>query len=438
MEVMRKALRLTLIALLVAGITSVAYLAGYGAGMEGPSGSVSAQGEEEAPDQAATDDDAATPPGDSVAGGENPAAFDVFWESWHILQHSYYGELPDAEALTYGAIRGVLGLLEDEHTSLLEPEQAAGWMSSLHGTFEGIGALVDTWPDGGVLIVEPFRGQPAWEAGLRPGDVILAVDDVDVTQISLDEAILLILGVSGSSVRLLILRPDTAESFEVQVVRSHIRVPVVRSEMLDQDIAYIRLSEFTSQAPDELEAELTALLGQQPGAVILDLRGNPGGLLSSAVEVGGLFVPGDIVVQRDQQGQEQRMGAERHPLIEDLPLVVLVNGGSASASEIVAGAIQDYQRGVLLGEQTFGKGSVQTPYTLADGSLLRVSTAHWFTPGGRAIHEVGLTPDVLIELSLEDSDSRLDPQLERAIQILSAAISAGSMEATSEPTLPSP
>jgi len=400
MEVMRKVLRLTLIALLVAGITSVAYLAGYGAGMQGPSGLGAVQVEEDAPVLADTsdvvDDDAAMPSVDS-ASHERPASFDVFWESWHILQHSYYGELPDEEDMTYGAIRGVLGLLEDKHTSLLEPEQADAWTSSLHGTFEGIGALVDTWPEGGVLIVEPFRGQPAWEAGLRPGDVILAVDDVDVTEISLDEAILLIRGASGSSVRLLVLGADGTEPFTVQVVRSRIRIPVVVSEMLDQHVAYVRLTEFTSQAADELEAELIALIEQEPGGLILDLRGNPGGLLSAAVEVGGLFVDGDIVIQRDQAGQEQYLAADRSPVGEGIPLVVLINGASAS-----------------------------------------VSTARWFTPEDRAIHGAGLTPDILVELSLDDLESGQDPQLERAIEILSAPMPEGFMEADGGSTLPRP
>ena len=439
MEVIRRALRLTVIALLVAAITSVAYLAGYGAGTEGVSAPAQVQVEKVAPwptdiGSAA----AATPSRDSVPDDARPSSFDVFWESWHILQHSFYGDLPDDEEMTYGAIRGVLDLLGDKHTSLLEPEQANAWTSSLHGTFEGIGALVDTWSEGGILIVEPFREQPAWEAGLRAGDVILAVDDVDVTDMSLDQAILLIRGVSGSSVRLSILRPSAPAPFDVQVVRSRIQVPVVRSEMLDQGIAYVRLSEFTSQAPDELESALTALIEQEPVGLILDLRGNPGGLLSSAVEVGGLLVDGDIVSQRNQKGLDQSLAADRSPVIEDTPLVVLVNGASASASEIVAGAVQDYERGVLVGEPTFGKGSVQTPYPLADGSLLRVTTAYWFTPMGRAINEEGLTPDVLVEVNLEDIDPHQDPQLQRAIEILSASMLDQFMEATGGSTLPRP
>ena len=412
MQVIHRLLRLSATALLVATITATAFFAGYGAGTKVSAYPIAPATENHNP--AMGEPEAAAAP--SVATDSSP--FDVFWEAWRALQSDYYGELPDEQEMTYGAIRGVLSLLDDRYTAFLDPQQAAQWSASIHGSFEGIGALVDEWPDGGVLIIEPFEGQPAWEAGLRRGDVILAVDDQEVTERSLSEAISLIRGPKGTTARLLILRPGEPELFEVEVVRDRIRIPVVKSEMLEGHIAYLRLMEFTAKAPGEVKTALQALLILQPKGLIFDLRGNPGGLLASAVEVASFFVEGDILIERAGDGEEQHYPAKGQPLIGDVPLVVLVNGGSASASEIVAGAIQDNGRGLLVGEQTFGKGSVQMPQTLSDGSMLRMTISRWFTPNGRAIHGEGLAPSVVVEFRPEDAEEERDPQLDRAVDIL--------------------
>jgi len=391
-------------ALLAASITTVAFFVGYGAALSGAAHPISSTFEG---DQAAKAPLAAN------------SQFDIFWEAWHTLEEAYYGQLPNEREMTYGAIRGVLGLLGDRYTVFLTPEQAELWSADIHGSFEGIGAVVDEWPGGGVLIVKPFEGLPAWKAGLRHGDVILAVDGQDVTQMSLTEAISLIRGPEGTTVRLLIRRHGEPEPFEVEVVRARVEVPVVESRMLEGDIAYLRLMEFTARSPEKVKLALEALLTPKPKGLILDLRGNPGGLLDAAVEIGSYFVPsGDILIERSKEGEERHYPAKGRPLIGDVPLVVLVDSASASASEIVAGAIQDSGRGLLVGEQTFGKGSVQTPYTLSDGSMLRVTTARWFTPGGRAIHGEGLKPDIVVELTPEDAKAGRDPQLDRAVELL--------------------
>jgi len=412
MPTIRKILKLTATGFLVAGVTISAYFAGFGAGTR-----VQAYPGAPAPEDSVPEIGAQVPATQSSIDEDSPP-FGVFWEAWHLLEDSYYGDLPEEQAMTYGAIRGVLGLLDDRHTTFLDPGQAAVWQTELHGAFEGIGAVVDEWPEGGVLIVEPFDDQPAIKAGLRSGDVILAVDGQDVTEMDLDAAISLIRGPAGSAVRLLVRRPDVERSFEVEVVRGRVQIAAVRSAMLEDGVGYLRLNEFTSRAPGEVETALEALTALQPRGLVFDLRGNPGGLLSSAVEVASFFVGGDIVVERSEGGVEQHYPAEGEPLTTDVPLVVLVNGRSASASEIVAGAIQDNGRGLLVGEQTFGKGSVQTPYTLSDGSMLRVSTARWFTPNDRAIHGVGLVPDVVVEIAPGDMEAGRDPQLERALDIL--------------------
>lgn len=352
------------------------------------------------------------------AGGE-PEHFGVFWEAMEALRKDFYGEMPTDQELTYGAIRGVLDLLGDENTSLLDPESAEFFTSDLSGSFEGIGARVDLAPGGGVLVVEPFEGQPAFEAGIQRDDVIIRVDGVDVTQMSLSEAIQLIRGPRGTQVRLTIKRPTEPDLIEITVTRARIDVPVVTTEMLEGGIAYLRLAEFNGRSPELVRRALRDLLQNDPKGLILDLRGNPGGLLDAAVEVASQFVgEGNILIERFKDGKETPYPARRGGLATEIPLAVLINEGSASASEIVAGAIQDAGRGPLIGKATFGKGSVQVPHRLSDGSLLRVTTARWFTPKGRGIEEEGLQPDIEVDRTLEDRAAGRDPQLDRAVEYL--------------------
>ncbi|MDW8098017.1 MAG: S41 family peptidase [Anaerolineae bacterium] len=350
---------------------------------------------------------------------KQPEEFRVFWEAWHALQRDFYGELPSNQEMTYGAIRGVLELLDDENTTFLDPQSAEFFNTDLSGTFEGIGARVDTAPGGGVLIVEPFEGQPAYEAGIRRGDIIIEVDGQDVTDMPLGDAIQLIRGPKGTKVRLLIKREGEPDPIEVEVVRARIEIPIVESKMLDHGIAYLKLGEFNGRSPELVRRALRELLRQKPKGLILDLRGNPGGLLDAAVEIGSQFVgKGNILIERFKDGKEQAYPARPGGLATNIPLVVLVNDSSASASEIVAGAIQDAGRGPLIGVTTFGKGSVQVPHRLSDGSMLRVTIARWFTPKGRGIDGIGLEPDIVVERTPEDRAAGRDPQLDRAVEYL--------------------
>lgn len=329
-----------------------------------------------------------------------------------------YGELPNPTELSYEAIDGITFLLDDEYTGLMDPETAAAFNEGLSGSFEGIGARVSEAPDGGVRIEEPFEGQPAWNAGLRRGDVILAVDGVDITRMDLGEAIKLIRGPKGTKVRLLVQSPGQ-EPREVEIVRDRISIPVVEYRMLDNGIAYLRLGEFSSPATRQVRKALKELLANDPAGLILDLRGNPGGFLHTAVDISSEFIgDGVILVERFKDGREQVYRANGRGIATDVPLVVLVDEASASASEILAGAVQDNGRGILIGTPTFGKGSVQVPHELSDGSLLRVTTALWFTPGGRQINGQGLDPDIEVERTLEQRAAGEDPQLDRAIEYL--------------------
>jgi carboxyl-terminal processing protease len=357
-----------------------------------------------------------SPPG----AGENEV-FALFWETWAIIQRDFYGELPTDEELTYGAIRGATNMLDDPYTAFVEPAAAEHRRQTDSSSYEGIGALV-TMEDGQLVIAEPFRDQPADRAGLRSGDIVIQVDDTPIENMSLYEAIALILGPAGSQVRLTIVR-EGEEPFEVEVTRAVIDIPLVESEMREDGIAYVSLFQFNADATGKLREAIRDLLDQNPTALIFDLRGNPGGYLNEAVLTTGLFLPNDSVVLIERTKEDEvYLTAEDFgaagPTAPDIPMVVLVNGGSASASEIVAGALQDYGRATLVGERTFGKGSVQLLHELSNGAELRVTKARWFTPDDRAIHGEGLEPDIAVELTPEDVDAELDPQLDRAVEYL--------------------
>lgn len=346
------------------------------------------------------------------------AEFDLFWEAWDLIQRDYYGDLPTEQDLVYGAIRGAVETLDDPFTAFIEPEVAAINREDDTGSFEGIGAYV-SMEDGYLRIVSTFKGQPAEAAGLQRGDIVLEVDDTPIENMSVYEAIALIRGPSGTAVHLTILRADQ-EPFEVEIVRASIDIPVVEYEMRPDGLAYVSLTEFSSDASAKLEAALEELLEQDPEGLILDLRGNPGGWLNEAVLTTGLFLPQNslVLIERFKDQTERPYFSSNMPVSTDVPMVVLVDGGSASASEILAGALQDAGRAVLVGETTFGKGSVQWPHELSNGAELRVTVARWFTPDDRAIHGEGLEPDITVELTIEDLEAERDPQLERAVEYL--------------------
>jgi carboxyl-terminal processing protease len=392
-------LKLMVVALLVALTTSVAFFAGFAARAS------------------------LTPEPISVAVGPTSSeqeAFYIFWESWHILERDFYGDLPDDQEMTYSAIHGVIDGLDDNYTAFLKPELAAVVREDMSGSFEGIGAVVNMNEDGQLEIVQTLEGQPAAQAGLRPGDIVLAVGDTGIEEMSVFEAVALIRGPAGSVARLTIKRQDLEDPFVVEIVRQRIEMPIVESEMLDDGIAYLKLTEFNAHAASKLRDSLQSLLAEKPRGLILDLRDNPGGFLNVSVEIGSQFVgEGPILIEKLKDGQDKDYLAQGGGLAtDDPPLVVLVNGGTASASEIVAGAIQDTGRGILIGEQTLGKGSVQLSHHLSDGSELRVTIARWFTPNGRAIHEEGLAPDIQVDITEEDLEAGRDPQLQRAIEHL--------------------
>ena len=353
-----------------------------------------------------------------------PEDLGIFWEAMDLLEEDFYGELPSPHERSYGAIRGVLDTLDDRNTGFLTPTEATGFMESIEGSFEGIGALVEWAEDeGAIRIVEPFEDQPAWNAGIRRGDLIIAINGQDVADLSnLNEAINRIKGPKGTEVHLTVRRDGLEDPLEVPVTRDTIDIPVVKSELYgdNDEFAYVQLKRFSADAGAKLRAELEDLLTHETQGLIIDLRGNPGGLLREAINVTSVFLEDErVLIERFSDGTEEIYNTEGSALVpDDLPLVVLVNQGSASASEIVAGALQDVERAPLVGVTTFGKGSVQLPHTLSDESLLRVTIALWYTPSDRSINDTGLEPDIVVERTNEQIENEEDPQLDRAIEFL--------------------
>jgi carboxyl-terminal processing protease len=349
---------------------------------------------------------------------EQADQFTVFWEAWHILEKDFYGQLPTAQQMTYGAIRGVLTTLGDPYTIFVEPKPRRLEKDDLRGSFGGIGAWVSKREDG-AIVLKPMEDKPAQRAGILEGDVVIQVDDQEITpDMSLEDVILLIRGPVGSMVELTISRADQPEPLVFEITREKVETPTVSWRLLDegQGLGYVSVSLFTERTNEELETALKDLEAQEATRLILDLRNNSGGLLETSIDVASQFIPDGIVLYEQRRDQEEKSyPARRGGKATDIPLVVLVNAGTASASEIVAGAIQDSGRGILIGESTFGKGSVQLVYDLSDQSSLHVTVAHWFTPNRHEITGNGLTPDIVVPLTEEDHAQDRDPQLDRAI-----------------------
>ncbi|MCS7055788.1 MAG: S41 family peptidase [Thermoflexales bacterium] len=338
------------------------------------------------------------------------------------LRTQWYGEMPSSAKLTDGAIKGLVNALGDEFTQYVEPRFAKMLNEDMTGAFEGIGATLKQTPSGAIQIVRTFPGMPADRGGVLPGDIIEAVNGVNVQGLNSTEVAAMVRGPRGTEVTLTLRRADRPRPFQVTLVRERIEIPLVSSRMVgDGSIGYISLLDFSQPASRQLEKHLREILEKQPKALILDLRDNPGGLLSQAREVGDIFLKkGVFIIERDYRGNKKVSSTTDRGIAQDIPMVVLVNGGSASAAEIVAGAMQDTGRATLIGERTFGKGSVQSPQTLSNGGQLRITIERWYTPNDRAIHGVGITPDYIVSNSPEDARDGKDPQLEAAIEFLTS------------------
>jgi carboxyl-terminal processing protease len=360
----------------------------------------------------------------SSSSANLPKLFQPFWYTWQFVHDQYVDQPVNDETLLRGAIRGMLDSLGDPHTSYMDPQQNQQTNATLQGDYEGIGAYVDN--SGSYLkIIAPMSGSPAEKAGLKSGDLIIAVDGKDMT--GLDGTVVLqkILGPAGSSVRLTIQRTGLDKPLDITILRAKILLPNTDGKMLDNNIAYVHIYTFGDNTTSELKKTLQDMMAKKPNGIILDLRNNGGGYLNTAVEVVSQFIPENKVVVYEEYGDGSRQTLKTSAgglAAGSIPLVVLVNEGTASASEITAGAIQDYKRGQLVGVTTYGKGSVQTWVTLSNNEgAIRVTTAHWLTPNQRQINKIGLKPDFEVKITQDDVNAGQDPQLNKAVELLTTA-----------------
>lgn len=359
---------------------------------------------------------------------------ETFASVFTYLDEKYYGDSkPDSTQLTYSAIRGMLGSLGDRYTRFLDPDEYKQMQQDNRGNFTGIGAELDV-KDGRIFIVEPIPNSPAEKAGLKHGDIILKVNDQLIQGLDITKVVNMIRGDKGTQVRLTIKREEVAEPVEFTITRDVIPLTIVKWRMEDKvsKIGYIELRQFNENSDQQIDKALTELESQGMQGLILDLRRNPGGLLEVAVDIASRFVSkGNVVIIQNKGGRQVALPVDpsKHDNHRMYPLVVLINEGTASASEIVAGAIQDHKAGVLVGTDSFGKGLVQTIVNV-DNCAVAITTAKYLTPSGRDVGKNKVHPDVVVEPTDEDRKNENDVQLKRAVQILQEKL--GSTQATTE------
>ncbi len=358
-------------------------------------------------------------PTTTVASTSTDELFKPFWEAWQIVHNEYLQKPLVDEKMMQGAIRGMMDSLGDPHSGYMNPTEYSDATAPLEG-YSGIGAWVNT--EGEFLtITEPMKGSPAEGAGIKAGDQIIAIDGQNMTGVLPELARQKVLGPAGTKVVLTIQRTGVEQPFDVTVTRAQISIPSTDYRMLDNNVAYIRLSAFSDTSGQDLHAALQELLAHNPKGLILDLRYNSGGYLNAAIDVGSEFLPDGVVAYEEYgDGTRDTFNVTGKGIATKIPMVVLVNEWSASASELVAGALQDRGRAQLVGVTTYGKGTVQNWIALSDNEgAIRVTIARWLTPNNRNVTGTGLTPDVEVKVTDADTQAGIDPQLNKAVEILS-------------------
>ena len=349
---------------------------------------------------------------------EKKADFNIFWDAWKVVEDKYNLEPLDYQEMVYGAIEGMVYSLGDPYTVFLDPEESEIFNEDMKGSFSGIGVEIG-FRDKLLTVIAPLKDSPGEKAGLLPGDKILKVDGEEIIGMSIDKAVSLIRGEKGTKVLLTIARDGLDELKDIEIIRDTIILKTVEWEVMENNIAHIKISQFKEETTFELDNKIGDILAIDPQGIIIDLRNNTGGYVGTVKEIAGRFLDRGEVVFIEDYGDEKSIhktiGNKR---FFDIPIVVLINEGSASASEILAGALRDNMNVKLVGRKTFGKGSVQELKHLKDGSSIKITVAEWLTPNGTIINNNGVEPDFDVEITLDDYENDRDPQLEKAISIL--------------------
>lgn len=345
----------------------------------------------------------------------------TFWKVWEELHEKFLNhENLDAQELIYGAISGMTKAAGDPYTTFLAPEEATKFEESMKGEFEGVGMEIGI-KENQITVISPLPDSPAKTAGILPGDKVLKIDGTDTSSMSIEQAVSLIRGPKGTEVTLTIFREGWEKVKDIKLVRSIIKIPTLKIEQISPDICHIEIYQFNLPLLNDFQKEVSEILKSPAKKIILDLRNNGGGYLDVVEKISGFFLKtGDTILMEDYGENREREipKARGKGELSEYPVVVLMNQGSASASEILAGALRDNRDVLLIGENSFGKGSVQEAVTLEDNSLLKITVAKWLTPKGNSISEVGLKPDIEIGKTEEDFTEGRDPQLEKAIELI--------------------
>ena len=369
----------------------------------------------------------------AVVGIENTAEgepanvdFAPFWKAWNLINEKYVPASTTARTVgnqekVWGAIQGLTSSLEDPYTVFFPPVESELFESDIRGNFEGVGMEVVA-KDGAIIVIAPLKNSPASRAGIMAGDRVVKIDDKETSNLSTEDAVGIIRGPKGTRVTLTIFRNGAKEPFDIEVVRDVIDIPTIDTRELPGGIFVIELYSFSAQSPNLFRAALREFILSDNNKLILDLRGNPGGYLEAAIDMASWFLPSSSVVVREDFGQSRDEKIYRSKgydvFSENLKFVILIDRGSASASEILAGALAEHGRATLVGDKTFGKGSVQELVNITSETSLKITIARWLTPNGLSISQDGIEPKFLVKYTPADREAGHDPQLEKAIEIL--------------------
>ncbi|MBI1984794.1 MAG: S41 family peptidase [Candidatus Wildermuthbacteria bacterium] len=355
------------------------------------------------------------------AGKPEAVDFSLFWETWKSVQDKFVdADALDYQNMVYGAISGMVQSLGDPYSVFFSPEEAKKFLDDVKGMFEGVGMEIGI-RDAVLKVVAPLEGTPAQKAGIRAGDMILKIGDAATDNMTVDKAVSLIRGPKGTKIVLSILRAGWDKPRDFSIERAVIEVPSLKWEMKEGNIAYLRIYQFSQKAGIDFQKAANEIISSGAGGIVLDLRNNPGGYLEVSQDIAGWFVEqGKTIVIEDfgPEREQQVYQARGNAAFASWPIVVLINEGSASASEILAGALRDQLNALLVGKTSFGKGSVQELQDFFDNSSLKVTVAHWLTPNGTLIAGKGLKPDVEIDITEENIQQEKDPQLDKALEIV--------------------